>query len=373
MRVGVFDPAFKEVGHFIPFDAYIADLAASFAREVVFFDATGAMERAYGSRAFAVPVSFVRLPEPVPSASRIMRILRRFRCWRSRFVLMDRSCDLLVITAEARDPLMYFSRPRVPYLALILFPYAYLKEGYRSVAERIVAGRYRAFVRGSAAYFTTSESPMLEAIRDLLGLPYLDWLPNLPVRSSSEAAGGNGFVTLGTISRSKSHAFVLQAFRERRLPYPYHIAGAALDETGESVRAGVEALAQEPDLAVTGEFSYLSDERYESLLRSAAYALFPYDFTRGNISSQVLHDCFRTRTPIVAPAIEPFKGYVERYGIGFLYPEGDAEGLAEALAAASRKPKADFADGFSALARDLSFERIAERFRERVLSSVPGR
>jgi len=366
MRIGIFDPAFRQEGHFPAFNRYIIDLFSVEGTEVTCIDVGNVMQETYKDEVWnAGAPTFVSFPT-APKAS-LKTLPQRMRWWHGLRKHIDaQGLDCLVITAEARDPLMYFFPPKTPYVALILYPYGYIgkTDGPKDLRGHIFNNAYRSYVRNSAVYLTTSESPILEDIQSRLSLPNLHWLPNLPMSNEQDmrpAARKTTFLSLGTISRTKNHLFVLSVFEKFSLPYTFKVVGKPGDEIGAAVVAKVETLRQRPNLAISGSFGYLSDAEYQDAFRETEYMVFPYDNTRGDITSQVLHDCFRTRTPIIAPAIEPFASYVERYGIGFTYPEGDAEACADVLKAASERSRESFVEAFSGLNADHSLESIRNR------------
>lgn len=368
-RVGIFDPAFKKEGHFIPFNRYIAKLVDDPDTQLVFFDTNGLMREVYAHEAFRVSPEFKTFSPLPASPSRAGRFFARYRYWKEAFRAIDDSdLDVLILTAEARDALMYAVPLRTPVALFLLYPRGYALSRARTLPQLAYALLFKRFAGRALVRFSTSEPPLLPEMRAMLGTPQIEWVPNMPVTPiANERTATHTFLTIGTISKSKNHLFALTAFKEQGLPYSYHIAGAPLDAIGEEVRLFVEEHGKAEGRAITGEFGYLSSERYDELMRSAEFMLFPYDFTRGSISSQVLHDSFSYGIPIIAPAIQPFKWYVERYGIGLLYTEGDRASFAGALRTAAGMRRDDFKAGFAELQQAHSLETVRENFR-RVLS-----
>lgn len=363
-RIGLFDPAFRPEGHFIPFDRYLAEVLETQEIEVTLIDQDGQLQSAF--EALPGTYRYLRL-SPVPASSRFLpgkagRLVSRYLFWRRAFAAMKAAgLDMVLFTADARDILMCAPSLPLPYAAIILYPYAYLKKGSRSLSSLTQAFLYRRFLARARARFSTNEPPILSGIEDLIGMHDVTWIPDLPATERPPLPGApepDTFLTIGTISKSKNHLFVLDAMERANLPYPYVIAGKPLDDTGSAVEERVKSLGQRSDLTVSGRFGYLDEAEYMDLMQAAAFLVFPYDLMRGNISSQVLHDAFSTGTPIIAPDIEPFRWYVERYGIGLLYKEGDATSFADTMHAAHAAGRSSFTAGFERLRADHSIDTI---------------
>ncbi len=379
-RVGIFDPAFTKEGHFVAFDRYVAELLNDSRYQVVFLDLDGYMRETYEGRLFLgnTPEFQALLPETASGKipllpSRLANILNRVMRWkRSLRTIASLNLDLVLITSESYDPLMYLFRPKFRYGLFILNPrlYIYLPKTaatwLHALANRFYARCYKDLVDRASFLLTTNEPPMIAGLEDALKRRDLPWLPNLDLKPLGEQERKSSpmfdFLTIGTISRSKSHTLALNAYKENGLDYRYLVAGLPRDSVGRSVEALVHELENDESLHVRGEFGYITEERYSELMLQTRYALLPYDFARGNISSQVMHDCFQRNIPIVAPNIEPFAWYVEKYGIGFLYKEGDAVSLADTLKRAMETDPGYFAEGFARLQQDHTLEVIKKGF-----------
>ena len=173
-------------------------------------------------------------------------------------------------------------------------------------------------------------------------------------------------MTIGTIADTKNHLFALNIFEKFNLPFSYLIAGPSMDKVGEEVQRRV-ACSTNPNL--TGIFKNITDD-YDSLIQGSEFLILPYDLKRGGRNSQVVYDAFRNLTPIIAPDIEPFKMYIERYGIGFLYKEGDENSFRATIEKAAAIPKEHFAENFGRLYKDLSFDKIKKDFLIRIQSCL---
>ena len=377
-RIGIFDPAFIKQGHFDAYNRYIAQLLDNPAYQVIFLDLHGDMQELYErTLTLGRAPEFCRLiPDNRPAryerfGMRINAILRRLAKWKTAYrVIAEQDLDLVLITSESYDPFMYLFRPRFTYGLFVLNArlHIYRPIGKQSFKNKMLFGfyarKYKNLAKGAAFLISGSEPSMLPELEMKLGLGKLPWLPNLPIGhvTPNEGPFEYDIITIGTISRTKSHLLALEAFEERSLPWKYLVAGLPRDSVGRTVEEKTHQLEKKEGLAVSGNFGYIGEIEYTRLMRSARFSLFPYDFTRGNISSQVMHDGFQQGLPIIAPSIEPFVWYVEKYGIGLIYKEGDKESLARTLEEAMRRGPESFREGFKRLEKDHSIERIQKDF-----------
>lgn len=372
-RIGIFDPAFRPEGHFVAFNRYMSEIFNTPDIEVTFIDEAGKMRAAYGSHG-----TYLDLPAR-PSVkqflpSRIARAYSRLSFWRNAFRVIDEAgFDLVLFTADPRDILMCVVPIRFAYGVVILYPYAYVGKSKTSISDRIRSYLYRKFVACASKRISTNEPPILAAIATQLNMSDIQWIPDMPVKevpSDESTLKQVEFLTIGTISSTKNHLFALDAFESNSLPYTYLIAGKIIDSTGERVETRIKELSENSALSIRSQLGYLDEDAYRYLMENAKFLIFPYDFTRGNISSQVLHDAFSTRTPFVAPDIEPFKWYVERYHIGILYIEGDNTSFGSAIREIHSSDPKSFVTGFDRLATDHSLAAIRARL---VPSIIPTR
>ncbi len=393
MKIGIFDPGFELLGHYAFFNRYVAELLDTPGNRIYFLDIGGKMRKSYeGNLELKNPPAFVPLADaryasmPLRSGS-----LFSVAWWRNRIgeyswykaifsKIADLHLDAVVFSSVETAPAVYFVKARFPYVALVLYPENLFKaraslKGYRKVLGPLytlyISGFYR-FLKRAKLIFTTNEPSM--PTPELSRFP-VSWLPNRSFGDDLRKKGMSGrtpgepqftFLTIGTISNSKNHLFALDSFEKYGLPFKYCIAGVPMDETGEIVKRRVLGGKIK---TISGIFKTLDDREYDGLFEITEFLFLPYDLKRGAISSQVMHDAFSRSIPIIAPDVEPFKYYVERYGVGLTYKEGDMDSLAMTLRKAAGMHRGDFRKNFEALHADLSFPKVKEEFLAKIRSS----
>jgi glycosyltransferase involved in cell wall biosynthesis len=394
MRVGIFDPGFQPLGHYIFFNRYVAELLDAPQMQIYFLDVSNKMKSAYEEnlKLYHAPI-FVSL-----AAAQFnifpMRPLSLIdpRWWKNRIAeyfwyrkifskMAELRLDVVIFSSVENTPVMYFAPIPFSYIVLVLYPKNLFKtrsslKGYKKILWPLytfyIKGFYL-FLNNARLLFTTNE-PSIPTPELARFFPL--WLPNRSFKkdvhdghryqrsiSSSEFT----FLTIGTISNFKNHLFAIDAFEKYKLPFKYLIAGAPIDEVGESVK---RRLLNTKNKMMTGIFKNLDDEEYDTLTERTEFMLLPYDFKRGAISSQVMHDAFAKSIPIVAPDVEPFKYYIKRYGVGLIYKEGDPESFVETLYKAAKMHRSDFEKRFELLHDDLSFTKVKRDFLEKVVTCL---
>lgn len=386
-KVGIFDPGFNDVGHFIPFDRYIAELLGD-DFELVFLDFGDRMRTAYeGEILIGYKPKFMEIIEP-PVYPGKLTLLSFFdpRWWKRRWTdfrwigkairaIEKAGVDLVIITSQT-TPFIFLQHPRFPYCVVVQHPMLITsRKGLKGptlmfapLYDFFISNYFR-FLKNAKIVFTTNDPTMP------LPFPGAVWLPtNLDLRefpTENSPTAKRKFTTLGVISGAKNHDFALDAFQKFNLPFSYLIAGMPTDEVGERVK---ERILHFPNQNVKGKFGNLPADEYETLIRETDYLILPYDFrmqTRG--ASQVLYDAFRNLTPVIAPNIEPFKSYIEKYGVGFLYKEGDSESFKEVLERAAEKSKGNFEKNFRWLYDEHSFKKIKQDVSGRIKACFSDR
>lgn len=130
-------------------------------------------------------------------------------------------------------------------------------------------------------------------------------------------------VTLGTISRIKSPLNFLKEWQ--KLPqqvvsqFFYKIHGKVMDATLLDEIVDLVGISSHVEFVN----DYISESSFSEILDQADFAVIPYskDYTK-YATSGVMWDCFEKQKPIICPNVEPFRYYINKFKIGFLYNEG---------------------------------------------------
>jgi hypothetical protein len=147
--------------------------------------------------------------------------------------------------------------------------------------------------------------------------------------SSDERAPLN-LLTIGTISDNKNPIQFLELLHSLDFSSKnviYKIVGKSIDESGKIVKE-----LSHDFLNVHFIDKYLTQDDYLKYILEADFIVIPYEWTYTRyVTSGVMWDCFEHRKPIICPFIEPFKSYIKKYRIGFLYDYKTIDKLIEEI------------------------------------------
>ena len=349
MKIGIFDPNLEEFGHYIYFNKHIAKLLDSKDNKLVFLDIAGIFHKNYSQnlRLEESTFQFVNVSDvPCPSDRENNHIyddvthLSQYKMYMS-----DRSwykevfkkisalnLDITLITSHGRAPMFTvvpnFKFGIILHTSRILKVYG--KHWLQTFLRRISRKFNKKFLDKSSIIFTLElylvKELQREGLNNVFYVPYKCFNSAMDKNFPSDyGLKENEFtlLTIGVIYKGKGLDSVLNIYDKYNLDTPYSIVGLSSGEYGNLIDKKVQEL-QTRNLPVKRIPMYLSDEEYRNFISKADFVLLPYSVTRYDQTSGVMYDALEQNTPIIAPAIEPFKSYVENYDIGLLYnPEDD--------------------------------------------------
>lgn len=106
----------------------------------------------------------------------------------------------------------------------------------------------------------------------------------------------------------------------------------------------------------------LSDEEYNSLIKQADYLILCDEKQPGCITNGTMAEALLAGRPIIAPNYNPYKYYVEKYGIGILYELHSPESFIKALEKAKSMSPSAFAEGIRKYQSDFTYEKALSNF-----------
>lgn len=179
------------------------------------------------------------------------------------------------------------------------------------------------------------------------------------VQSINDHSKPLSFVTLGTISRIKSPYQFLSEWKslspELLSNFRYRIFGKVFEE---SLSSELKQVAGE---CINVEFvnDYLSSSMFNELLDSADFVVIPYseDYAK-YATSGVMWDCFEKQKAIICPDIEPFRFYVNKFRIGYMYVEGELENTLQRVINERREFFKELPANYKKLSREYSQQRF---------------
>lgn len=374
MKIGIFDPNLDSKGHFLAFNKHIIKLLYGKKNEVVFFD----VANIFKSNCPQEDVKFINVADVTMAElsgelktlfRRLIFLIKEFFWFKDVIKkIQETKPDFLIITSPGYFS-FYFFRLNVRFA--IIFHFGWLLFSGREFSVRYFMQILRKkvilrFLRGAAVVFTLSD--YLNGKMSGFNFKRAEWLPyicfeNFDVLSKQNKNPKKFTIsTPGVIYQGKNIDFILDAYKKYNLNFKYIVAGFPIGDYGNKIVKTIESLAK--TVPVSGIFKYLSSKEYNELIRISSFVLLPYSSERSNGISAVMQDAFENNTPIIAPDIEPFRYYVNKYKLGLLYKPDDQASFAQIIEIASRMDKKSFASSFSVFKKDFSYAENSERFKK---------
>lgn len=106
----------------------------------------------------------------------------------------------------------------------------------------------------------------------------------------------------------------------------------------------------------------LSSVEYNRLIQQSDYLVLCDEKQPGCVTNGTMAEALLAGIPIIAPDYNPYKYYVEKYGIGILYKLHDSASFTSALKKAKLTPTEAFADGISRYQKDYMYDKVVKDF-----------
>ncbi len=388
MRVAIFDPCLSEIGHYRQFNRHIVKLLGSDDVEKVYMiDYAGYFERWYEDFTKSYPrnIEITEASDGIPPRQKIKGNIKNpfesfllyieDRRWYKKIFqkILKIGPDITLITSESHGPAMYgVFDSRINPVFLLHTP-KLLLEGFDEPSQSWFFGMKRKlgkraiqkFAKNSALSLLVLEESANEALNRNGFKPFR--IPNCLFDGSNDRgdpkpARDGGFLisTVGVISVEKNVGFIIDCLKNREMPdIRYRISGFPLDEYGRRIKEEVES-TKVP--SIEGRFEYLTDEEYEREIKMSDFIALSYPKNRSDKASGVLFDALKHGRPVIAPDIEPFRTYVERYGIGLIFEEGNEGSFVERVNLAKRLGTSYFTKNIDDFKRDFSYDLWTKKF-----------
>ncbi len=185
-------------------------------------------------------------------------------------------------------------------------------------------------------------------------------MPNQEYRKLSQ---NFTLLTIGAIRPIKNIEFALDVVKDMNLTYI--VAGSYSNAYAEKIRGEIVGMNRKNIIAVN---KYLSDEEYVDYLHKAHFVLLS-DKEEPSVSSNgTFMDALLNCRPVIVPDREPFKFYIDRYGVGLKYVVDDKGSLKKAIEEARAVGIQHFADNIRKFQKNFHIESVANRLSEKFAS-----
>lgn len=165
------------------------------------------------------------------------------------------------------------------------------------------------------------------------------------------------FLVIGQLRKEKHLPTTIKAFKKA------NITDSTLKLIGRS-SPEYEVVINEAmggDERITRVNKYLDYDDFFRFFSESHFVLFadekgPSCITNGTMMEALIH-----HRPVICPDYDPYKYYIDHYGVGMMYKAGDVDSFADALIKAVSFDVAHFESKIDAFLETITFERVSKK------------
>lgn len=182
---------------------------------------------------------------------------------------------------------------------------------------------------------------------------------------SFKANSNTGFnlLSLGALRRDKNIPFLIDCLMNRN-NINYTIAGKANRITKITVD---EKLEKENINNINRLSGFITDQEYQNLFKNANFMVLADEPEPTCKSNGTFVESIFNSLPVIAPDFEPYRYYIKKYKIGFLYKSGDKISFIEAVENAKKTESNYFKEGIIKFQKDHIIDDVAENVKQQLI------
>lgn len=193
---------------------------------------------------------------------------------------------------------------------------------------------------------------------------YIEHTPSAIV--PKETSKGLNLLSIGSLRETKRIENVLDALRLLNDDtITYTIAGKASDEYEAIIKNHSNGLQ-----GVIRRNYRIPEEEYNQLIEQCGFLILCDRQQLSSVTNGTMNEALLKGKPIIAPNYNPYKFYIEKYGIGIAFDPQSIESLSSAIRNAKQKGVACFTDNINNYQQTLLFDVVAERFGKELAESL---
>lgn len=373
MKILIYDPLYSRVGHFYRYNLFLAELMNSIdsITEITVLTEDEELKSLEGKlekvRVVYRPSTTGSMQEKSIKAkglSKISLLLESYRNYKKTIRFINQSdCDLVFFASNGQLSFWLSARAlRKKYMVSAISIKWFYRNGLK---DHPLYNIYRRFLAKASKVFFTEE--MYAKHAEKIGITRTAVFPdrfltkdgNLARSASSDQIS---LVTVGTISTLKNPVSFIRSWDnvqpELVKKFSYGIYGKIMDGIGNELNS-VAAVSQ---VSIKLVNDYVSSAFYNELMAGSDFVVIPYpeEYTR-YATSGVMWDCFQMQKPIICPDIEPFRYYINKYGVGYLYSDKNLESTLQKIIAERQEFQSTLDQRFLRLIGENSFAQLKQR------------
>ena len=181
-----------------------------------------------------------------------------------------------------------------------------------------------------------------------------------------EASNRLGLLSIGSLREAKQIEKILDVLKQLNDDtITYTIAGKASDEYEKLIKSHSNGLQ-----GVIRRNYRIPEEEYNQLIEQCDFLILCDRQQLSSVTNGTMNEALLKGKPIIAPNYNPYKFYIEKYGIGITFDPESIESLSSAILDAKQKGVACFTDNIKNYQRTLLFDVVAERFGKELAESL---
>lgn len=381
MKVVIYDPLYSNVGHFYRYNKFLIELLSEIDNitEIVIIAENESLKnleeisKKVNVKYLITDMHSMQLKHiQTKGFNKIFLIQKSYSNYKKVINVINKlNFDFVIFASQGQFPFwLSVQSLKVPYIVSAIS----IKWLYNvTFPKNILHFFYKKYLKKSKFNLFTED--MYKKIADSFQLSKSIVMPDRFLDDKPSAVIYNAnikiikLITVGTISRNKSPIdFLIQWNKLNNTTlnkFKYSIFGKVMDDSIQEIR---NVIMQEKNVEFVND--YISAENYQTIMQEADFMVIPYssNYTK-YVTSGVMWDCFEMKKPIICPDIEPFKYYINRYKIGYLYKEGQLQDTLTDISNESNTFLHQINHNFSKLFEENSYKNLKNKL-ENVLSTV---
>ena len=163
------------------------------------------------------------------------------------------------------------------------------------------------------------------------------------------------FLVIGQLRKQKNLPRTIEAFKLANIPdAKLYLIGRSQGKYEEEITAAINH-----DKRIVRNNSFLEYDDFLNYYTNAHFVLFADEEGDSCITNGTFTEALIRNRPVIAPDYNPYRHYINKYGIGILYSPMDIDSYANALKKATELGVAHFQLNIDKFLKEITFDKVA--------------
>ena len=164
------------------------------------------------------------------------------------------------------------------------------------------------------------------------------------------------FLVIGQLRKQKNLPTTIEAFKQANIPNAkLCLIGRSQGKYEEEITAAINA-----DDRIERNNSFLEYDDFLNYYTNAHFVLFADEEGDSCITNGTFTEALIRHRPVIAPNYNPYRHYINKYGVGILYKPKDIDSYTNALKQATELGVAHFQTNIDTFLKEIMFEKVAK-------------